>query len=107
MRNKLLLCVLLTGLMAVLLSGCDPVAEDDRYIEVERTLGGRVVLLEEFTGQNCSNCPTAHRTIEALQEQYGASLVSVSIHAGSFAYDEERSRRSRLLRVRPMPLVGA
>ncbi len=68
--------------------GCDPVDEDDRYVEVEGVTVERSVLLEEFTGQNCSNCPTAHRVIEALQKQYGASLVSVSIHAGSFAYPE-------------------
>lgn len=79
---------LLTALLAFVLTGCDPVAEDERYIEVKRMLTTRTVLLEEFTGQNCSNCPAAHRIIEALQEQYGQSLVSVSIHAGSFAYAE-------------------
>lgn len=73
--------------MAMLVA-CDPVAEDERYQEVEAIEAQRVVLLEEFTGQNCPNCPTAHRTIEALQEQYGSSLIPVSIHAGGFAYAE-------------------
>ena len=73
---------------AFLLVSCDPVSVDDRYIEMEAIDAQRCVLLEEFTGQNCVNCPTAHRTIEALQKQYGSSLISVSIHAGSFAFPE-------------------
>ncbi len=69
-------------------TACDPVSESDRYVEMASVEAQRTVLLEEFTGQNCPNCPTAHRTIEALQEQYGNSLISVSIHAGGFAIKE-------------------
>lgn len=72
----------------VCFASCDPVAEDERYIEMEAVEAQRVVLLEEFTGQNCSNCPRAHQTIESLHEQYGETVISVSIHAGSFAYPE-------------------
>lgn len=70
------------------LCACDPIAEGDRYVELEAVEAQRIVLLEEFTGQNCPNCPTAHRTIESLAEQYGQSLISVSIHAGGFAEEE-------------------
>ncbi len=71
-----------------ILCSCDPVAEGDRYVELDAIEAQRVVLLEEFTGQDCRNCPNAHKEIQKLHEQYGESLISVSIHAGSSAYDE-------------------
>lgn len=67
------------------LTACDNIGEDERYIEVEQVVSQRKVLLEEFTGQRCPNCPDAHAVIEKLEEQYGENLVVVSIHAGSFA----------------------
>ncbi len=90
MKNKIYQSLALIFVLQVffLMTSCDPVAADDRYIELEKVTSERVVLLEEFTGQNCVNCPSAHRTIEALQEQYGESLISVSIHAGAFAIEE-------------------
>lgn len=70
--------------LLLLLFGCDSIAEDDRYIEVEPLKSERRVLLEEFTGQRCTNCPAAHAILKKLEEQYGENLVVVSIHAGSF-----------------------
>lgn len=67
-----------------LLASCDQVDENNRYIEAGEIQVERKVLLEEFTGQKCVNCPDAHRIIERLEEQYGDALVVVSIHAGSF-----------------------
>ena len=50
----------------------------------------RQVLIEEFTGVKCVNCPAGSQAIEALVDIYREQLVVVSIHAGSFAppYDE-------------------
>ncbi|GCD80339.1 Omp28 family outer membrane lipoprotein [Schleiferia thermophila] len=45
----------------------------------------RVVLLEEFTGHQCQNCPDAHSAANVLKDQYGDQLVIVAIHAGNFA----------------------
>ena len=47
--------------------------------------GDRVVLLEEFTGKGCTNCPKGNREIENLLAIYDSNLVVVSIHAGTFA----------------------
>ena len=79
MKNILYLLLLLP-----LLSSCDQVDENDRYIEVGQIQVARRVLLEEFTGQHCTNCPDAHAIIERLEEQYGEDLIVVSIHAGNF-----------------------
>lgn len=47
--------------------------------------GDRVVLLEEFTGKGCTNCPKGSREIDNLLSIYGDNLVVISIHAGLFA----------------------
>ncbi len=78
--------LMLAALPAALLSlaACDEVAEGDRYIELPQVTAQRTVLLEEFTGQDCVNCPAAHEVIESLLAQYGDALISVSIHGGHF-----------------------
>lgn len=73
------------------LAACDNVATDDRFIEVPAADVQRAVLIEDFTGQNCINCPGAHEVIEQLQEQYGDNVIAVSIHAGSLAVDASRT----------------
>lgn len=45
----------------------------------------RNVLIEEFTGVRCNNCPAGAQAIEALLAQHGNRLVAVSVHAGPFA----------------------
>ncbi len=49
------------------------------------TLGDKKVLIEEFTGVKCVNCPDGSAEIESLLAIYGENLIAVSIHAGSFA----------------------
>ena len=63
-------------------TACDNISLEDRYIEEGTVEVTRNVLLEEFTGQLCTNCPDAHRVIESLEAQYGENLIVVSIHAG-------------------------
>ncbi len=43
------------------------------------------VMLEEFTGQGCGNCPGAAVTARQLKNIYNDRLILVSIHAGWFA----------------------
>lgn len=45
----------------------------------------RVVLVEEFTGVRCINCPAGSAELENLLSVYGDQLVAVSIHAEFFA----------------------
>lgn len=68
-------------LLIALLLGC----KDDRVIEPIIPTGDRVILLEEFTGKGCTNCPKGSREIDNLLSLYGDNLVAVSIHAGFFA----------------------
>ena len=87
--------------ICLMLVGCDHIAEDEQLIyvpmivETNQTEGQedekpevtkRVVLLEDFTGQRCVNCPTATEVIEQLQEVCGDALVAVGIHGGPLAF---------------------
>ncbi len=49
------------------------------------SLGDKKVLVEEFTGVRCVNCPAGAAELENLKSIYGDRLVVVSIHAGDFA----------------------
>lgn len=81
---------------AVLASGlasCDDVKPDDRYILGEEIKVERAVLLEDFTGQMCVNCPEAHEVIEQLEQQFGRDkVIAVSIHCGAFGISTDRTR---------------
>ena len=79
-----------------LLMSCDYIEEADRLIAVDDvhtdtpidTLKTAIknVLLEDFTGQRCSNCPTGTEVIEQLQEIYGERLIAVGIHGGTLGF---------------------
>ena len=66
---------------------CSNISEDERLIYVKPASVSRCVLIEDFTGQRCINCPNANDEIHRLQEQYGdEAVVSVSIHSGPLAF---------------------
>lgn len=72
--GSLALCFALTGCF-----------EQQRVIEPFVPSGNRVVLLEEFTGKGCTNCPKGSRELENLLTQFPNNLVAISLHAGFFA----------------------
>lgn len=77
---------------AIAMTSCDYVASDERYIPGDPIVAERAVLLEDFTGQMCVNCPDAHTVIEQLEEQYGKDkVIAVSIHCGDFGISTERT----------------
>lgn len=66
----------------------DYIPEEERYILLEDIECKRNILIEDFTGQECSNCPEAHQVINNLQALYGDHVVAVAIHAGYFGIAE-------------------
>lgn len=81
--------IFLLGFFASLIFGsCDKV--NDPY---NATSGGgdttvvkvRKVLLEDYTGHKCGNCPEAAITAQTIKAQYGERLVVMAVHAGYFA----------------------
>jgi Outer membrane protein Omp28 len=63
----------------VLIISCKEIAP------VVPVLGDRNILVEEFTGVRCVNCPAGASEIDNLQATYGERLIVVSIHVGDFA----------------------
>lgn len=43
------------------------------------------VLLEDYTGHTCGNCPRAAEIAKALKTKYGSNLVVMAVHVGYFA----------------------
>lgn len=41
------------------------------------------VLIEDFTGHRCPNCPSAAAELEALQNAYGKNVIGIAIHPHS------------------------
>jgi thiol-disulfide isomerase/thioredoxin len=77
------------ALLALVFAGCDKV--DEPYIENApstvdtSTSYTRKVLVEDFTGHTCGNCPRAAETAHTLEQLYGEQIVVVSVHMGFFA----------------------
>ena len=75
--------ILLLGLSALSFTACDEHAEGERWDDPITTVAKKNVLLEDFTGQDCSNCPRAAETAHQLQETFGADrVVVVALHGG-------------------------
>lgn len=69
---------------AILISGgCKEISPEYRLVRPQE--GQRNILIEEFTGVQCVNCPQGTDEIINLQGLYGKNLISVAIHAGFFA----------------------
>ncbi len=86
---------LFLALIATALAACSSVVDDDRYIfvaSIDSLLPGgdsltvvKHVLIEDFTGQRCVNCPEASALIHTMQETYGEeNLIAVGIYSGPF-----------------------
>lgn len=78
----------------VAFASCDQYAEGDRFVDNnEEGQGGgepsaftKRVLVEDFTGQACVNCPSAAAMFAKLKEEtYGERMVLVGLHAGGLA----------------------
>lgn len=55
----------------------------DLPVDVDNQM--RQVLIEEFTGVRCVNCPAGAEEIKGILEANGTRVVAVSIHAGEFS----------------------
>ncbi len=78
--------LLIFALTAGMLTGCESIDEDERFIGPVDFTPKKNVLIEDFTGQRCVNCPTASDAVHTLQQTYGAEhIIAVAIHGGSMS----------------------
>ena len=74
---------------------CDPINPSDECCEYTNAncfndpLGipniERKVLIEDFTGHKCQNCPEAAEELHVIQNMFPGRVIGVAIHAGFFA----------------------
>ena len=88
---KTLRIFILTIMAAGLFFGCDKIEEPYLINKGPVGSGGgeagkRVILVEEFTGHRCTNCPEAAIELANLKAQYGEQLLTIAVHAGFFAW---------------------
>jgi hypothetical protein len=62
------------------------ISYDTSFVASSNTI--RKIVLEEFTGHKCSQCPGGALEIEQLRVTYGTQLIPISIHSGFFAEPE-------------------
>ncbi|MDR0763367.1 MAG: Omp28 family outer membrane lipoprotein [Bacteroidales bacterium] len=69
-------------LALLVFSACDRIPADQRETPSEELPAwqGQYVLLEDFTGVRCVNCPAAAEQIEILKTVFGDKLIVVGLH---------------------------
>ena len=68
----------------VLATGCDKI--DNPHKPYTPTGGAKTVLIKDFTGARCVNCPAAAEYAHELQHSLGADRIFIlSVHAGFLA----------------------
>ena len=83
--------IFILAIIGLTLGACDKI--ESPYLEPVGNTGTgpgpgekvRKILLEEFTGHICVNCPEATQLARDLKIIYGEQLVLLSIHAGDLA----------------------
>lgn len=85
MKKNILYSVII-GFLIILYS-CDVIEGD--YMTagttnpVDTTSVMKKVLIEDFTGHRCPNCPSAAAELEALENAYGDRVIGIAIHPHS------------------------
>lgn len=78
-------------LFAGFATGCDNIDEDNRYIKVEKPVidNPRTLLIMEFTGNSCLNCPTGASIVEQIkEEEEPGRVISVGLHPSGSHFTE-------------------
>lgn len=80
----------------LMFASCQTTAPDERFtiIDDSEFVPQRSVLVEEFTGQTCVNCPGAHELMASLEGRMNSAdhigIISVGIHTPLFGLQVPR-----------------
>ena len=83
--------VFMVSMVSMVFSSCSNISDDERLttIYIEPQPGQRIVLIEDFTGQACVNCPNATDAIHEIQKVFSDSVVAVAIHSGPMGVEKD------------------
>ena len=81
--------ILIISISLLIFAACDIIPENEREKPSENlpTWKGQYVLLEDFTGVRCVNCPAAAEQIEVLKGVFGDKLIVVGLHPQTSAFN--------------------
>lgn len=87
--KKYIVPIVLFIAMALIVPSCD-IIEEPYLVPAGNTGPGpdetvRKVLLEDYTGHKCPNCPEAAALAADLKTSYGDQLILLTIHAGYYS----------------------
>ncbi len=73
---------ILIGLLSIIFTfqSCNKV-EESYLIETGEIQAKKTILIEEFTGHQCPNCPRGAKAIDDIVSVYGDRVVIVAVHA--------------------------
>mgnify|MGYP000902492869 FL=1 len=86
---------LLTLLLPLIWVSCDTIEEDERLVfpkgqtsettPITKTENVQKIILEDYTGWKCVNCPRAAAKATEMISKYGEQLVIMAVHSTAFA----------------------
>ena len=90
MKNRITpILIIITTLFFI---GCDkidtPLADPSSGNGGDDTTIARRILMEEFTGHYCTNCPQGADEMARLVGVYGKQIIPISLHAGDQTFNE-------------------
>lgn len=71
--------------LSLLFYSCNKIDGDERFEDYVLEVGNKIILVEDFTGQKCVNCPDAASILSRLNGITSNHLIIVSMHAGGFS----------------------
>jgi thiol-disulfide isomerase/thioredoxin len=80
-----LLLILLINVSCDFVQNANPPLEPTSVTTTGSMVIYRKVLVEDYTGHKCGNCPTAADVLTTLETQYPGKIIPLAIHAGFFA----------------------
>jgi hypothetical protein len=72
--------------IAYVFGSCDKIEAPylEKGVDTSTAVGKvRKVLVEDYTGHTCGNCPRAAEMLDTLKSLYGEKIISFAVHAGT------------------------
>lgn len=88
--------ILYSLLVVLAMVSCDKIGQENRFIEMQDVVKGKKkVLLVDFTGWKCVNCPEAAKVANDLLSVYGSDLIIVGMHPNGISFVDPGSSGPR------------
>ncbi|MEO6190488.1 MAG: Omp28-related outer membrane protein, partial [Saprospiraceae bacterium] len=74
--------ILISGvLLFVFISSCADWESQTNIIKSGGIISNNVILIEEFTGTSCPNCPSGTAEVESIKDKYPNNVVIIGVHS--------------------------